>query len=100
MNEHETAAFAEIADTTDIQLEESLMLEHVLKDGELDDVIRAYHEYRNDLVGRLTRIASGDWSEEHYHLGRLKIAFDAGRLRYSLTDAQMLQIRKTVLLTT
>jgi len=98
MNEHEKAAFAEIAHTADIQLDEDLLLEHVLNDRELNDVLEQYNEYRGDIVKRLARVAGGDWSEDHFHHSRLEIALDAIRLRYLLADTHMLRIRKALLL--
>ena len=98
MNEHEKAAFTEIAQTADIQLDEESLLEHALKDRELNDVFEEYNEYRGDIVKRLARVAGGDWSEEHYHHSRLEIALDAIRLRYLLADTHMLLIRKALLL--
>jgi hypothetical protein len=93
VNEHEKAVFAEIAHTTDLQLDEELLLAAALCDRELNDILEEYSNFSGDIVRRMVRAASGDWSEEQYHRQRLAIAFDAVMLRHSLSYEQMERLK-------
>ena len=88
MNEREQAAFNEIADRESLLLDEVSLLEHASQDVDLCQALRARQESQQDVVRRMYRAASGDWSIEQYHDTRVEIALDAVILRFQLTPAQ------------
>lgn len=88
MNEREQAAFQDISDREAWLLDEVSLLEYASQDVDLGEAIRARHEAQQDIVRRMYRVASGDWSVEQDYDTRVEMALDAVILRFQLNPTQ------------
>lgn len=88
MNEREQAQFQAIVDREVLALDEVSLLEHASRDADLCEALRARHEAYQDIVRRMYRVASGDWSVEMDYDTRVEMALDAVILRFQLTPSQ------------
>ena len=94
MNEREQAVFAEISESTELTLDEALLLDCAVQDRELCDVLEEYQEYKEDMVRRLFSQSSGDYGDYDFFESRIELAFVAVRLKYALTERQIVRLAR------
>lgn len=95
MDEKKDPRFTEITGHIDMMLDGDLKVAAALLDEDLIAFLQEYIYFKNDIVRRMSMIASGDWAEEHHYQERYFIVLDAVRLRFGLNEKQMRIVMET-----
>ncbi len=98
MDKRDQASFEQITRETEEALGEEVLFEFALYDKELNAVLEEYQTYLSGRLGRIARIAVGDWKEEREQFARmqsaLELALYAVRIKFSLSEEQTRRVER------